>query len=583
MLGKNKYISVRRANLRKGIPNLVPYANLAKRIREIDIGELIPIDGTLDYEDIDEDEKGFGYYRNLCTYLPRLAEFYLRVNKDRLDKLIEFGCGQMESSILFLFSVGGDEAPLAGTSFLVSFLNAGKRVCSSFENFLIFGGNVKENGIIVQRYVEKLILDIKYLESRSFEINIDNKIYHVEFKLELLPNDMKMLAFLAGELTNAAHYFCTFANVNKDNIKDINRAFNTGKKNDWAPFNYNKRLQDAQFVKQKKALLSKKKIASSTFRTNTTQYIKSLNSRQEFVPLVGEYVDKALTEPLHLKNNVCKEIFMKIWYLVIGVAGISNSIKLFKGIPDSNILSVFVQFLCKEMKSNKLGKKLIEWFNETRNKETAFAFRFRGEESRNYLTGFPVLIAMLYKKVKILPESEKLRERLAVIFLESIFLRQLISHSVRVTDISMENLIKMISIGQKLFKLHCMHETVNPSPSLWTLCIVAPVHAKTLFEKVGLGLGANSMEGREQKHQKIKRYMHNSTIHERWHFVFRHEYISCVYLRENGFDQKSYHKKIIPYVPLLRDGYCSCGLQFYHEMSCEICNSSEFLSLLNSL
>jgi hypothetical protein len=28
-----------------------------------------------------------------------------------------------------------------------------------------------------------------------------------------LPNDMKMLAFLAGELTNSATYFSTFADV----------------------------------------------------------------------------------------------------------------------------------------------------------------------------------------------------------------------------------------------------------------------------------------------------------------------------------------------------------------------------------
>ena len=52
---------------------------------------------------------------------------------------------------MFLFSIGGDEAPCSGTSFLVSFLNAGKRVCSSFDNFLIFGGNVKENGVIIRR------------------------------------------------------------------------------------------------------------------------------------------------------------------------------------------------------------------------------------------------------------------------------------------------------------------------------------------------------------------------------------------------------------------------------------------------
>ena len=184
VLGKKKYISVRKANVNKNIPNLVPYLKLAKKIRLVDIGELIPIEGTLD-GGIQDEERGVGFYRNLQSYLPRLAEFYMRVNHKRNDKLIEFNCEKIDSSFLFLFSIGGDEAPASGTSFLVSFLNAGKRVCSSFDNFLIFGGNVKENGVIIQRYVKKLVSDIKYLESSSFNMNVDGKSFKVEFKLEL--------------------------------------------------------------------------------------------------------------------------------------------------------------------------------------------------------------------------------------------------------------------------------------------------------------------------------------------------------------------------------------------------------------
>ena len=86
----------------------------------------------------------------------------------------------------------------------------------------------------------------------------------------------------------------------------------------------------------KKNWSSKKKITASTFRTNTTTYIRSLKSRQEFVPLVGKYIDKAKAEPLHIKNNVCKEMFMKVWDVVIAV----------------------VHFVCKEMMSNKLANKL---------------------------------------------------------------------------------------------------------------------------------------------------------------------------------------------------------------------------------
>ena len=322
------------------------------------------------------------------TYLPCLAAFYVRVNRNRLDKLIQFNCDKKDSSsILFLFSVGGDEAPAAGTSFLVSFLNAGKRVCSSFENFLIFGGNVKENGTIIQRYLAKLLNDIKYLESRPFDISVDDESFRVEFRLEMLPNDMKMLAFLAGELTNAAYYFSTFADVHKDDTAtNIHRKFNTGKKADWAPFSYKKRLQDVKCVEKKKMELSKRTMLPLTFCSHVTTFIKFLKSRQEFVPLVGKYIDKALAEPLHLKNNVCKEMFMKLWNIVNKVAN-TKQYKLFKNIPEDNILVLFIQFVKMEMKSRKLAKKIIEWFNEGES-TPVFTFDLEGRKAGNILLGF---------------------------------------------------------------------------------------------------------------------------------------------------------------------------------------------------
>ena len=43
-----------------------------------------------------------------------------------------------------------------------------------------------------------------------------------------LRNDMKMLCFLGGELSNNAHYFTTFANVNKHDLHDKTKVFGTG-------------------------------------------------------------------------------------------------------------------------------------------------------------------------------------------------------------------------------------------------------------------------------------------------------------------------------------------------------------------
>ena len=66
------------------------------------------------------------------------------------------------------------------------------------------------------------------------------------------------------------------------------------------------------------------------------------------------------------------------------------------------------------------------------------------------------------------------------------------------------------------------------------------------------------MEGREQKHQAISKYAHNTTFQNRWPAIFRHEYIHLIYLRKNGFDLVNYRKKHVSYVPDI-DKSISCS------------------------
>lgn len=93
------------------------------------------------------DEVVDGMFRDIVSYAPRLAQFYLKAGEQRCDKLMFFENYGYEKKIpdskLFLIAIGGDEAPSTGTTFLISFLNVGKRIASSSENFLIFGGDAK--------------------------------------------------------------------------------------------------------------------------------------------------------------------------------------------------------------------------------------------------------------------------------------------------------------------------------------------------------------------------------------------------------------------------------------------------------
>ena len=64
------------------------------------------------------------------------------------------------------------------------------------------------------------------------------------------------------------------------------------------------------------------------------------------------------------------------------------------------------------------------------------------------------------------------------------------------------------------------------------LCIsvVAPQHRADTLAKLDFGLGLFTMEGREKKHQQIKKHAYNSTIQNRWAYIFRHEFVQLVYL-----------------------------------------------------
>ena len=222
---------------------------------------------------------------------------------------------------------------------------------------------------------------------------------NVEFKLCELPNDMKMLCFLAGELSNSAKYFTTFADVNTGNYRQYDKSY--GK--DWKPFMYAKRVQDSVKVIKKKQESAKTTNAEVTKRKKLTSYISTvLKSRQEDVPLVGHYIDFAMCEPMHLKNNVCKEIFISFWKDLFGTI-VFTKFKSFSNIPADNIFCILVTFVRKEM---------IVRFNETnRGVDRDFKYRFTGQESNALLKYFP----LLFSKFILLVDAKVKKAFLAIL------------------------------------------------------------------------------------------------------------------------------------------------------------------------
>ena len=58
-------------------------------------------------------------------------------------------------------------------------------------------------------------------------------------------------------------------------------------------------------------------ISEKAKRSKVTDFIAKQNSRQEFVPLLGSYIDKAHVEPLHLKNNAWQYFFKAVLIVAI--------------------------------------------------------------------------------------------------------------------------------------------------------------------------------------------------------------------------------------------------------------------------
>ena len=59
---------------------------------------------------------------------------------------------------------------------------------------------------MVVRFMEKLVADIVLIEKKVYTVMEKE----VTFSFDLLPGDIKFLAFINGELSNSAKYFSSF-------------------------------------------------------------------------------------------------------------------------------------------------------------------------------------------------------------------------------------------------------------------------------------------------------------------------------------------------------------------------------------
>ena len=531
------------------IPRLVSYNKLTKFISTIDMGYVGSVRETF-CSDLEEEQKVNGCFRDLTLFLPVLASFYFKVEKATGEKLLWFG-----KENTFKVCLGGDGAPFGkhdtSCSWLVSFLNRGKHILSSSENFLIFGANCGEESIPVCRYISKLVTDILMIEKSVY--NVDGK--QVKFEFTELLCDLKLLAFLAGELPVSAKYFSTFGSVNTDDCMDLNGTYGSQKNDKWKPWLYSSRMSMANKVRAYKCKIVKEKLAQTTSRSKITTFIASKKHRQEFEPRIGKLIDKAHIDPLHCKNNACQQVFRQLLYHAIGKSKLAENVVNFNSIPVGCPFTTLVSCLRQKAQLGRLAKKIVKWFQETKGKGKQFEYRFTGRDSRLLLHNFMFLIEAVECENDTLEQTFFLH-LLSFVLLE---LRECVSLFCRVTIDSTD--IQQLSIHcSNFFRAMSIFRSV--SPTIWNLGHVIPNHTQDVYNKYQLGLGVVSMEGREAKHLQITNYSKNAQFNGRWEQIFRHEFVQLVWLRERGYFVEDNTKYKLKYIPARtkEPAYCFCGL-----------------------
>ena len=377
-MGKDKYRLVYKDSSYRQVPGRklavrikvanCPSHRLMSCIKSIDIGQLHSVRENL-CDELDECDKFNSCYRDIEDLLVRLAEFYMNHGK---YNLLTFD----QPNNTFHVALGGDGAPFGkddtACSWLVSFLNIGQGLLSSNDNFLLFGANCAENCLLVKHFLGKLMSDIKKIESSSYSIVAKGTSIDVKFMFAELPNDMKMLAFLAGELTNSATYF-QHLQMLTESLTKIG-TFGCNSSDTWKPWKYADRIKVVKVVEKFKKRNESKKVSEKTKRSNITTFIAKQKSRQEFVPLVAELVDCAHVEPLHLKNNVCA---LAHRYLL------NQAIEISKPNLPETPFHKFIDVLQSKCNLNRLAKTIIRWYDDSATTDSkTFNYRFTRKYSR---------------------------------------------------------------------------------------------------------------------------------------------------------------------------------------------------------
>ncbi len=576
LLSKEKYKDVCRSLVQDtgteasaSVPNtkLVYYDKLIAFVKSVDINNIkdFAYDFCQGLEAFEDPVSGS--YRDLSSYLLVLAELYILVDQALGSNSFIRHFGSLPV-YHFRIALGADGAPFGkedeATAWLISFINAAEHIQSENDNFIICGANCSEGHIGMQRYAKMLVSEIALIEKQSYTV----AGYLVRFSVELIPSDMKWLSIMSGELNNAAYYFSPFGDVNEDSKSITNGSLGKDVACTWHPWDYQERINSAQKVANEKEKLNKSKLSDTSKRNKLLQFIREQNSRQEYEPILGNIIEHGFAEPLHNSNNAWANLHCIMLEIAIAKSKISPSLTEINSLPSQCKFIVFLTILQDTLRVTRLVKKLKHWFSDGRKK--SFSYRFTGKETKQFCQKFAFLLQSLGDE----NDPPEVKQKISAIHFCCIQLRDATAYFSRVT-IKKNEIEKCKQACQYFFNIYAlMLRTVTPT--VWTIGYAIPAHLEVLFGRYTLGLGINSMQGREAKHVRLSQFAKHSTKSNRWAMVLRHDFVSNVWIRKQDPSYSTYTKCQHKYIPkeIVLDTFCYCGFPLEQGTECSLCNSS---------
>lgn len=242
-----------------------------------------------------------------------------------------------------------------------------------------------------------------------------------------------------------------------------------------------------------------------------------------------------------MKNNAWQHWNSSVLLYALSQSNLGNCNSIFD-VPPNSCFGKYYHTIKFIVKATRLAKKVRKWFTDGISKSLLFC--------HNFMT--------IFLSLKTDEDRQYHTFQLHVFAYTGINLRDSVSLFSRVT-ISGEQVQNLQQVCSNFFRATALF--LSSTPTSWTIGHVVPFHAKQLFNSLGMGLGINTMEGREAKHIALAQFTRNTQFSSRWAQVFRHEYVSLIWLRENGCDEIVNKNTSGVYIPkrCYTPQFCHCG------------------------